>query len=198
MNDAFAARRFHGSARLLQLDGHQQGVRLKGMRHDAEATRTSHLTVRPVSFEDVAAVLGLIERAVRRGCRDHYTPMQRAAVFASYAQTLFVDSLGPVETIAAELGGRAVGVAQFDPADVRLRGLFVDGEFQRHGIGAALLSEVVERARRRAAIRIHGAMSLNAVPFYRRAGFRPCAGPELLVAAGVSVPVLRMEMPLRP
>jgi GNAT superfamily N-acetyltransferase len=164
------------------------------MRHDGEAMHTPSFAVRPVKFEDVAAALGLIERAVQRGCRDHYSQSQRAAVFASYAQTLFVDSLGPVETIAAELKGQLVGVAQLDPAAERLRGLFVDGEFQRRGIGASLLSEVVERARRRGATRIHGAMSLNAVPFYRRAGFLPCDGPELLVAGGVSLPVLRMEM----
>lgn len=173
------------------------GWQTEGMRHDGEARHTPSLTVRSVGFEDVAAVLGLIERAVQRGCREHYTPPQRAAVFASYAQTLFVDSLGPVETFAAELEGKLAGVAQFDPADVRLRALFVDGDLQRRGIGATLLSEVVERARRRGAARIHGAMSLNAVPFYQRAGFRPCAGPELLVAARVPVPVLRMELLLR-
>jgi putative acetyltransferase len=167
------------------------------MRRDGEATRTPSLTLRPVSFEDVATVLGLIERAVQRGCREHYTPSQRAAVFASYAQTLFVDSLGPVETIAAALEGQLVGVAQFDPPTDRLRALFVDGDFQRRGIGALLLSEVVERARRRGAARIHGAMSLNAVSFYRRAGFLPSGGPERLLASGVSVPVLRMEKLLR-
>jgi hypothetical protein len=61
-----------------------------------------------------------------------------------------------------------------------------------------LLSEVEERASRRGATHLHGAMSLNAVPFYRRGGFRPCDGPERLLAAGVWVPVLRMEKLLRP
>ncbi len=167
------------------------------MRRDREATFTAPLSVRPVGFEDVDAVLGLIERAVQRGCRDHYDSSQRAAVFASYAQTLFVDSLGPVETIAADREGQLVGVAQLDPPTDRLRALFVDGDIQRCGIGAFLLSEVVERARRRGAARIHGAMSLNAVSFYRRAGFLPCSGPERLFATGVSVPVLRMEKLLR-
>jgi hypothetical protein len=59
-----------------------------------------------------------------------------------------------------------------------------------------LLSEVERRALRRGATRLHGAMSLNAVPFYSRAGFRPCDGPEQLLASGVWVPVLRMEKKL--
>jgi hypothetical protein len=40
-------------------------------------------------------------------------------------------------------------------------------------------------------------MSLNAVPFYQRAGFRPCAGPERLTTAGVHVPIVRMKKDLR-
>jgi hypothetical protein len=40
-------------------------------------------------------------------------------------------------------------------------------------------------------------MSLNAIPFYLRAGFRGCDGPERLMSAGISVPVLRMEKDLR-
>ena len=161
-------------------------------------TRPRSLAARAVRFEDVNAVLRLIERAVQHDCRDHYDPAQRAAVFASYAQTLFVDALGPAETIVAEQEGLLIGVAQVDPASERLRALFVDAGFQRRGVGAFLLSEVEERALRRGAVRLHGAMPLNAVPFYRRAGFRPCAGPERLLAAGVRVPVLRMEKILRP
>jgi hypothetical protein len=39
-------------------------------------------------------------------------------------------------------------------------------------------------------------MSLNAVPFYARAGFRPYDRPGLLRTAGVQVPVLWMEKSL--
>ena len=36
-------------------------------------------------------------------------------------------------------------------------------------------------------------MALNAVPFYARAGFRACGGPERLSSTGVLVPIVRME-----
>jgi putative acetyltransferase len=169
---------------------------MRGVKRHAVVTRSRALAARTLRFEDVPAVLGLIERAVQHDCRDHYDPSQRAAVFASYAQTLFVDALGPAETIVAEQDGLLIGVGQVDPATERLRALFVDASFQRRGVGAFLLSEVEQRALRRGATRLHGAMSLNAAPFYSRAGFRPCDGPERLLASGVWVPVVRMEKKL--
>jgi hypothetical protein len=36
-------------------------------------------------------------------------------------------------------------------------------------------------------------MSLNAVPFYVRAGFRVLGGEERLSSTGVVVPIVRME-----
>ena len=168
-------------------------VRLARVRNGSPARLPSSLEMRALRFEDVPAALELIRRSVERGCRDRYDLAQRAAVFASYAQNLFVEALGPFETVAALAGGRPIGFAQLDPASARLRALFVDGDSQRRGVGTALLAEIERLARRRRLTRLHGAMSLNAVPFYLRAGFCPCPGPERLIAACVSVPVLRME-----
>jgi GNAT superfamily N-acetyltransferase len=180
------------------------------VRNGSAARLPSSLEMRAIRFEEVSAALALIRRAVERGCRQHYDPTQRAAVFASYAHNLFVEALGPYDTIAAfdlERDRNAdrerdrpalLGFAQLDPTDARLRALFVDGDVQQRGVGSALLAEIERRARQRGLTRLHGAMSLNAVPFYLRAGFRPRPGPERLVAAGVPVAVLRMEKDLHP
>jgi GNAT superfamily N-acetyltransferase len=168
---------------------------------------------RTVRFDDLPEVLRLIRRAVERGCREHYDAQQRQAVYVSYASTLFGEALEPFETIAAELqeqqgdddddgdgdgeGATIIGFAQLDPASGRLRALFVDAELQQRGIGRTLLAEVEARALKRGCASINGAMSLNAVPFYQRAGFRPCAGPERLTTAGVHVPIVRMKKDLR-
>src|SRR4051812_26446829 len=131
----------------------------------AVVERAPSLDLRATRFEDVPAILRLIDRAVASGCRDHYDPAQRAAVHASYARALFIESLGRFETVAAEIAGNLVGFAQLDPSSSRLRALFVDGACQRRGVGRALLVELESRAARRGCARLHGAMSLNAVPF---------------------------------
>lgn len=167
------------------------------MRADPTSTP---IALRAVRFEEVAQVLRLIRRAVDVGCRNHYDRRQLDAVYASYAGTLFVDTLGPVETIAATLGGQVVGVAQLDPQldreEGRLRALFVDGDWQGRGLGRALMAEIEARAVRHGCVRLHGAMSLNAVPFYAATGFRVCHGPQRLVTARTLVPIVRMEKAL--
>jgi GNAT superfamily N-acetyltransferase len=169
----------------------------EGVRHEPAARVPSALEMRTIRFEEVGAILDLIRRAVERGCRQYYDSAQRAGVFGVYAQSLFVESLGPFDSVTALAGDRLVGFAQLDPASARLRALFVDAELQQRGVGRALLAEIERRALARGLQRLHGAMSLNAVTFYSRAGFRPYPGPERLVAAGVTVPVVRMEKTLR-
>lgn len=155
------------------------------------------LSMRAARFEDVPAILRLIERAIEHDCRDHYDPAQLWAVYHGYASNLFVDAAGPFETFAAELDGRIAVFAQLDLASGGLRALFVDAPFQGQGLGRALLAAVEERARAAGCAHLFGAMSLNAVPFYTRAGFHPHPGPERLLTAGIRVPVVRMRKALR-
>jgi GNAT superfamily N-acetyltransferase len=155
------------------------------------------LQIRAARFEEVAEILRLVRRAVDHGCRNHYTAAQRDVVYLGYARNLFQEALGRFETVVAEHRGRVVGMAQLDPADERLRALFVDAIHQQQGFGRALVVSIEERARSQGIPRLHGAMALNAISFYLRAGFRPCGGPERLMSAGISVPVQRMEKDLR-
>jgi putative acetyltransferase len=146
-----------------------------------------------VRFEDVPEILRLVERAIAFGCRGHYDQAQRAAVYASYASVMFVEWRGQFESVVRKVGEQIVGFAQLDPADGRLRALFVDAALQGHGVGRALLADVEARAAGRGCARVHGAMSLNAVPFYERCGFRACGAAEPLASNRVPVPIVRME-----
>ncbi|HEX4406067.1 MAG TPA: GNAT family N-acetyltransferase [Polyangia bacterium] len=166
------------------------------MKELTTASRRSRLALRKARFEDVAEILRLVVRAVAHGCRAHYDVAQRAAVCAAYTTTLFVDALGPLETLVAEREGHVVGFAQLDPVDGRVRALFVDADQQGRGVGGALVGALEACARRHGRARLHGSMALNAVPFYARAGFRACGGPERLSSTGVLVPIVRMEKPL--
>jgi GNAT superfamily N-acetyltransferase len=139
-------------------------------------------------------MLRLIERAIEQGCRQHYSATQRRAVYLGYVQGLFVEVTLPFETVVAESGETMVGTAQLDPRDGRLRALFVDGEGQGQGHGRDLLAWAIERARVRGLRRLHGAMSLNAAPFYARAGFHPCPGNRWITHGRELLPVVPMEI----
>jgi len=165
-------------------------------RQQLSRTGAPGLSLRAVRFEDVPRVLELIEGAIDRGCRDHYDRAQRRAVYLGYASNLFVDAVGPFHSVVAEIGGRLAAVAQLDVDAGALRALFVDAAVQGRGLGRAMLAAVEARARAAGCTRLRGAMSLNAVPFYAAAGFRPLGRPERLRSAGVPVPVMWMEKSL--
>ena len=61
---------------------------------------------------------------------------------------------------------------------VELDGLFVDPERMRHGLGGALVADVVVRARAAGARRIEVTANPGAVPFYSRHGFRQTGAAE--------------------
>src|SRR5262245_2706152 len=170
------------------------------MRSGQELSRAGapSLSFRAARFEDVPRLLQLIEGAIDHGCRHHYDRTQRRAVYLAYASNLFVDAVGPYRTVVAEIDGRPAAVAQLDVDAGALRALFVDATIQGRGLGRAMLAAVEARARAAGCSRLRGAMSLNAVPFYARAGFRPCGGPTQLRSAGIRVPVVWMEKSLRP
>lgn len=166
------------------------------MTRAIESTEAAPLCLRRARFEDVSALLHLIDEAVEHGCREHYGPAQRRAVFLTYAETLFVDVVQPFDTILAERGDRILGMAQLDPGGGRLRALFVTPELQGRGLGKILLAAVERLARARGLRTLEGAMSMNALGFYRRAGFLARRGPEHLIRGGVVVPIVNMEKPL--
>ncbi len=151
------------------------------------------MSIRFARFEDISGILRLIEGALEHGCRDVYDERQRRSVYVGYASSLFIEALGPFETLVAEMGGRLVGATQIDPRTGLLRALFVDAEFQGQGVGHALLAAIESRAHAARCERLFGAMSLNAVEFYRRAGFRARGGPEGLRGAPTWVPVQWMD-----
>ncbi len=154
------------------------------------------MSMRFSRFEDVSGILRLIERALEQGCREDYDERQRRAIYLAYASSMFIEALGPHKTLVAELGGQLLGVAQIDPRIGWLRALFVDAGSQRQGLGRALLGAGEALARAAGCTRIYGAMSLNAVEFYRRAGFRARGRPEGLPGFPIWVPVLWMEKPI--
>lgn len=132
---------------------------------------TGRLTFRRAGITDVAPLLRLVGDAIEQGCSGHYGPRERRAVFLSYAQSLFVDVVSSIDVVVAEVEGRLVGLAELDRRRARLRALFVAAEVQGQGLGQRLLAAIETMAIRAGLRELRGSMSLNAEPFYARAGF---------------------------
>jgi putative acetyltransferase len=73
----------------------------------------------------------------------------------------------------AEEGGRILGYGRFDADTGEVEATYVLPETQGRGVGSALLAESEARARQAGFDTIYVSASLNAVAFYRRAGFEP-------------------------
>ena len=82
--------------------------------------------------------------------------------------------------IAEDAGGRAIGTGRLLP-DGHIGRMAVLAPWRGHGIGAALLARLIERAREAGMDELCLHAQSHAVPFYARHGFA-CAGEEFIEA----------------
>ena len=145
---------------------------------------------------DLAALWELRTRAVRTSCASHY-PSEVietwCAAPAPVALPLLVRAGGAV---VAEEHGRVLGYAVLNQETGEVDAAFVDPAHQGRGIALGLLRELEAMARRRGLARMFLSASLNAVPFYERAGFRPVRREVLAHRSGIGIDSVFMEKPL--
>jgi GNAT superfamily N-acetyltransferase len=141
--------------------------------------------IRPATVDDLRAVTGLIERAVRISNATDYTAQQQMQVLADYAlpamkrrltrSAAFLVAEMPVWASTERIvSGVAVAVrSRRASADdvASIEALFVDPSAQGMGVGTALLDDLVERVRRAGIARIMVSASLTAADFYSHMGF---------------------------
>ena len=98
------------------------------------------------------------------------------------------DTPGAWHLGAADQAGRIVAISSFyfdaypprpeaQPA-VQLAFMAVDPEFQREGIGTAVMSEAIRRLRESDALLVWANARDSALPFYEKFGFRTVPGSE--------------------
>ena len=131
------------------------------------------MKIRPATVEDRDAILRVHAEAIRRGASTRYSPQQIAAWVAFPAPEGHEAELRSGHVFVAEEGGDIIGYGRFDSDTGEVEATYVLPEAQGRGVGSALLAESEARARRAGFDSIHVSTSLNAVPFYARAGFEP-------------------------
>jgi ribosomal protein S18 acetylase RimI-like enzyme len=90
------------------------------------------------------------------------------------------EGLAEGRTHVAEQDGSVVGFATWAEADGigELEDLFVDPDYRRRGIAAALVRRIAEVLRVRGAERLEVTANPHAMGFYRAAGFTDCGVAE--------------------
>ncbi|QBE61824.1 GNAT family N-acetyltransferase [Pseudoduganella lutea] len=126
---------------------------------------------RLATVEDLAALWALRTRAVRSGCAAHYAPDVIEAWCAAPMPDRMPGLVAGGGCLVAEDEGRLAGYAILDVANGEVDAVFVEPSGQGRGIGIGLLVALEALARERRIGRLYLSASLNAVPFYARAGF---------------------------
>jgi len=120
---------------------------------------------------DLDPCWGVRTDALRVGCAAHYPPATVEALCASPPPASMPDLFAAGGAIVAEEDGLIVGYAVLDRASGEVDALFVAPDRQRRGIARRLLAGLEALAAERNISRLFVTASLNAVPFYQRAGF---------------------------
>jgi len=129
------------------------------------------LNIRRATDDDRTDICVVHVRAIREICSRSYTPEQ----VESWARRLSPDSYVAVLVerlvVVAQDRGEIVGFGQLDHASGEVEAVCVLPERQGEGIGRALLPALEDAASAAGLERLCLSATLNAVTFYRRAGY---------------------------
>ena len=147
-------------------------------------------TIRPARLDDAPAIHALHTASVRALCAGHYAPEVIDGWLANRAPAGYLDSIARGVLFVAEHDGTLLAFGEADPGLVRA--IYVDPAAVQRGVGRAILRQAVTQARRGHAGPIRLEATLNARPFYERAGFR-AREATTVTRSQVQIPVIVME-----
>jgi GNAT superfamily N-acetyltransferase len=130
------------------------------------------IACRKATIEDQPAIWRVRTASIRTLCRSHYGEEQTEAWANVPPPEDFAEVICARDLLVAEVDGTIVGVGFINRQAAVLEAVFVAPEFVRRGVGTALLTSLEEIARQAGLIRLSLSASLNAVSFYRAAGYQ--------------------------
>lgn len=156
------------------------------------------ITLRPALPDDINALWALRTVAVRISCATHYAAEQITVWTASPVPDSYAAMLAAGGGIVAMQNETIAGYAMLDADKQEVDAVFVDPAHAGLGIGKRLLAALEQLARGRGIARLRLSASLNAVPFYRAAGFIPLREEAYAHPSGISLDSVAMEKDLTP
>ena len=154
-------------------------------------------SIRPFRAADGSALLALFRETVRRvNSRDYDAEQVRAWASDEIDASSWTARFAGRFAVVAERDGVPIGFTELED-DGRLDRFFVAADWQRCGVGRALMEAISDEARRRGIARLHADVSITARPFFAAQGFVELA-QQTVVSRGVAFVNYRMEWVLKP
>ena len=152
--------------------------------------------IRRARLEDAPGIRGVHVEAVRAFCAGHYAPAEIEAWTAPRPEKHYDSAIREKDFYVAEEGGEVVGFAVLNPPESEVEAVYVSPRAARRGTGLSLLRVLEERALAHGLTGLHLCASLNAVPFYERAGFARGELTAHRLPGGVEIACVRMTKAL--
>ena len=154
------------------------------------------IQLRPFAMEDIPALFELFRGTILRVNSRDYSAEQVQAWAPASIDAIRWATLAERFTGVATVQGQIAGFTDLE-ATGHIDRFFVHADFQRQGVGAAMMQAVVEEARRQNLTQLDADVSITARPFFEQQGFRVLAEQDVILR-GVSFRNYRMERRLSP
>ena len=132
---------------------------------------TIAVIVRPAVAQDHEAIWRIRTRAIRSGCISHYAPSDVERWVSASMPGDFATVVETVPFHVAQHGDFLVGCGFLNVKQGEIGAMFTDPDAQRMGVATAILAELENIALREGVLTLRLDATLNAVPFYSRAGY---------------------------
>ncbi len=150
------------------------------------------LTIRRSRQEDCQSIGSVHSAAVAAIRTDLYTPEEIRSWAVPKKPESYKESIRSKEFFVAEEDGIILGFGVLNQESAEVEAVYVSPEAGRRGIGLELLRKLEERARALGLGVLRLNASLNAVPFYRRAGYLGQEVSKYRLTTGVEIACVPM------
>ena len=150
------------------------------------------LTIRRAVQGDKEAVWRVHGSAIRGTCSSHYPPEVIELWAGRLRPEKYTEAIDRYDFFVAEEDGVVVGFGELGAEAGEVQGLYVSPDVKGRGVGRELLRKLEETARAYGLKSLRLTSSLNAVPFYERAGFRAVGELTETIGPGAERASVRM------
>ena len=166
------------------------------MAADSDDGSLGMFTVRRAGEEDAEGVWRVHMSAIRGIANSHYTPEEVEAWASPREPGHYAEAIRDKEFYVAEEDGAVIGFGTLNPVEREIEAVYVSPEVVRRGVGSAILGRLEERARDLGLRSLKMDASLNAVAFYRSAGYVPQRRMKHRLSSGVEIGCVLMTKEL--